>query len=94
MELNYSDPYNTLSFDKLHALDGGLFGRHIWPLLKKYIEALKAETQVDEQYVIFTMKLGAIFPFNVFINAGIQVLSNASLEWLSSLQCSYESQFH
>ncbi|EPQ59880.1 hypothetical protein GLOTRDRAFT_103770 [Gloeophyllum trabeum ATCC 11539] len=46
-----SDPYLALSFDRLHAYHGGLFGRHIWPQLKLYIEDLgrAAGTTLEKQ---------------------------------------------
>ena len=51
LELGYTDPYEALSFDRLHAFHGGLFGHHIWPLLKAHIETLSAAevAQVDAQ---------------------------------------------
>ncbi len=37
----------------LHAVDAGLWGKHMWPLFEKYIQAIrpKIENRVDEQYV-------------------------------------------
>ncbi|EGN91960.1 hypothetical protein SERLA73DRAFT_66573, partial [Serpula lacrymans var. lacrymans S7.3] len=31
--LEYSDPYHSISYDKLHSDDLGKWGKHIWPLL-------------------------------------------------------------
>ncbi|EPQ59138.1 hypothetical protein GLOTRDRAFT_103193 [Gloeophyllum trabeum ATCC 11539] len=46
-----SDPYLALCFDRLHAYHGGLFGRHIWPQLKEYVEDLgrTAGDKLDKQ---------------------------------------------
>ncbi|TFK61559.1 hypothetical protein BDN72DRAFT_438464 [Pluteus cervinus] len=38
--INYSDPYEALSFDPLHNYASGLGGRHIWPRLSRHIEDL------------------------------------------------------
>lgn len=35
-----SDPNRAISFDRLHAYHGGLFGDHLWPEVKAHIEAL------------------------------------------------------
>ncbi|THH17156.1 hypothetical protein EUX98_g9183 [Antrodiella citrinella] len=50
-DLSNSDPYDALSWERLHAFHGGLFGRHLWPLLKKRIElqGRSAIAQVDTQ---------------------------------------------
>lgn len=52
-QMTYSDPYDALSFDRLHTNHGGLFGDHLWPQIKKSIESLgrQAATQVDDLYV-------------------------------------------
>ena len=52
LELKNTDPYKALSFDRLHAFHAGLFGKHMWPLLKAHIEKLSstAAAQVDKQY--------------------------------------------
>jgi hypothetical protein len=34
------DPYRMVGFDKLHALDQGLWGHHTWPLTKGIVKAL------------------------------------------------------
>lgn len=46
----YSDPYEALSFDRLHTFHSGLFGDHLWTQLKKHIESLgrDASTLVDD----------------------------------------------
>ena len=55
LELKNTDPYKALSFDRLHAFHAGLFGKHMWPLLKAHIEKLSSSTaaQVDEQYGLY-----------------------------------------
>lgn len=48
------DPYRALSFDVLHSLLTGLFGAHLWPVLKDEIEKHRADglAQLDAQYVL------------------------------------------
>lgn len=50
-ELDNSDPYLALSFDRLHASHLGLFEDHIWAVLKAKIEAAGrlAIKKVDDQ---------------------------------------------
>ncbi|KDQ51821.1 hypothetical protein JAAARDRAFT_62330 [Jaapia argillacea MUCL 33604] len=49
-----SNPYRALSFDRLHAYHGGLWGDHLWPEIQKQIESLrraamkKLDTQTSE----------------------------------------------
>ncbi|KAI0749834.1 hypothetical protein C8Q80DRAFT_1269641 [Daedaleopsis nitida] len=54
-ELNNSDPYLALTFDRLHAFHLGLFGHHFWPLLKEFIKAVGSEAAdiVDKQFAAF-----------------------------------------
>ncbi|KAJ7236320.1 hypothetical protein C8J57DRAFT_1088249 [Mycena rebaudengoi] len=33
-----SDPYKAAAYDCLHFFDGGIWGRHIWPLIKLYLQ--------------------------------------------------------
>ncbi|KAJ7797629.1 hypothetical protein B0H14DRAFT_2389551 [Mycena olivaceomarginata] len=35
---NNSDPYRASGYDCLHYFDGGIWGRHVWPLLKEYLQ--------------------------------------------------------
>ena len=57
--LRNSDPYQALSFDRLHAFHLGLFKDHIWAVLKAKIELAGrlAIKKVDEQLVNFTSLL-------------------------------------
>ncbi|KAJ7811933.1 hypothetical protein B0H13DRAFT_1666520 [Mycena leptocephala] len=34
----YSDPYEATGYDCLHFFDGGIWGRHMWVLLKEYLQ--------------------------------------------------------
>ncbi|KAJ7111336.1 hypothetical protein C8R44DRAFT_633102 [Mycena epipterygia] len=34
----YSDPYEAAAYDCLHFFDGGIWGRHMWVLLKDYLQ--------------------------------------------------------
>jgi len=36
--LEYSDPFKALTFDRMHNNSHGLGGKHLWPVLVKYIE--------------------------------------------------------
>ncbi|KAI0739985.1 hypothetical protein C8Q80DRAFT_1222134 [Daedaleopsis nitida] len=54
LELNNSDPYKAISFDRLHAFHLGLFGHYFWPMLKRFIETIPgASTKVDSQFAAF-----------------------------------------
>jgi hypothetical protein len=49
--VQFSDPFKALSWDRMHNYAHGLGGKHIWPVLKKYIFAMgrsKAKL-VDDQ---------------------------------------------
>ncbi|KAJ7777849.1 hypothetical protein DFH07DRAFT_730860 [Mycena maculata] len=35
----YSDPYEATGYDCLHFFDGGTWGRHVWVLLKGYLQS-------------------------------------------------------
>nr|GAT48235.1 predicted protein [Mycena chlorophos] len=44
-KFNNSDPYQAVGYDCLHYFDGGIWGRHVWPLLSDYLGNLRvAET--------------------------------------------------
>ncbi|TFK82664.1 hypothetical protein K466DRAFT_499894 [Polyporus arcularius HHB13444] len=49
LELANSDPFRAVGFDRLHAFHLGLWGKHIWVLIKKYLHTLKAGAQFDKQ---------------------------------------------
>ncbi|KAJ7480474.1 hypothetical protein B0H11DRAFT_1724784 [Mycena galericulata] len=36
---NNSDPYKATGYDCLHFFDGGIWGRHMWPLIKGYLQS-------------------------------------------------------
>ncbi|KAJ6563545.1 hypothetical protein B0H10DRAFT_2169171 [Mycena sp. CBHHK59/15] len=38
LKFNISDPYQATSYDCLHFFDGGIWGRHMWPLIKGYLQ--------------------------------------------------------
>ncbi|KAL0562488.1 hypothetical protein V5O48_019599, partial [Marasmius crinis-equi] len=40
MKLANSDPFAAVSFDDLHFEDSGMWGAHLFPLLKDHFEAL------------------------------------------------------
>ena len=48
----HSDPHAAISWDRLHAFHGGLFGDHIWSEIKKCLNALGrcANEDIDSQY--------------------------------------------
>ena len=35
-----SDPYEALSFDRLHTFPSGLFRQHLWITLQTYVDSL------------------------------------------------------
>ncbi|KAJ6564340.1 hypothetical protein B0H19DRAFT_1067901 [Mycena capillaripes] len=37
-EFAHSDPYKAAAYDCLHFFDGGIWGRHMWVLLKEYLQ--------------------------------------------------------
>lgn len=49
-----SDPYAALSWDRLHAYHGGLFSDHIWPEILDLVAAQgkRMSQLVDDQCVI------------------------------------------
>ena len=48
------DPHYVLSFDRLHAVHGGLFQRHLWAEITKEIALIShgAEEILDAQYIL------------------------------------------
>ena len=46
-KVDNSDPYDALSFDRLHTNPGGLFRHHLWPRLQAHIKALEREVSAD-----------------------------------------------
>ena len=48
-----SDPYAALSFDRLHTFPGGIFRKHLWGRLTKYVQTLTREERagIDNMYV-------------------------------------------
>ena len=53
MTVRFSDPYQAISWDGMHAHDHGLGGKHLWPALQKYIKQYgrAGPAKVDDQYV-------------------------------------------
>ncbi|KAJ7675410.1 hypothetical protein B0H14DRAFT_3537110 [Mycena olivaceomarginata] len=37
-EFSNSDPYKAASYDCLHFFDGGIWGRHLWVVIKEYLQ--------------------------------------------------------
>ncbi len=52
LELDNSDPYKALSFDRLHAFHSGLFGHHLWTVFKELVSKISnnAIAAVDSKY--------------------------------------------
>ncbi|KAF7371708.1 hypothetical protein MVEN_00027300 [Mycena venus] len=38
---DHSDPYSAVGYDLLHYFDSGIWGKHVWPCLKQYLQAEK-----------------------------------------------------
>ena len=53
MTVHFSDPYQAISWDGMHAHDHGLGGKHLWPVLQQYIKQYGRAglAKVDAQYV-------------------------------------------
>jgi len=51
--LGNSDPYKALSFDRLHTNNLGMFGDHLWKVMKQIVKAMGrlALGIVEDQYV-------------------------------------------
>ena len=45
---HFCDPYAAASYDVLHFMDLGKFGKHIWPLLVKVLQDLRVAGQFNE----------------------------------------------
>ncbi|KAI0674805.1 hypothetical protein C8Q78DRAFT_502219 [Trametes maxima] len=56
-EIQNSDPYQALSFDRLHTFHLGLFGHHLWKQFKKHVNALSksrdAAQAIDDLFASF-----------------------------------------
>jgi hypothetical protein len=57
-KFNNSDPYQALSFDRLHTFPGGLFRGHLWKYLQAYVEALgrAAAADINNMYVSYSFQ--------------------------------------
>ena len=55
MTVRFSDPYQAISWDGMHAHDHGLGGKHLWPALQDYIGLCgrAGPVKVDAQYAAF-----------------------------------------
>ncbi|THH15034.1 hypothetical protein EUX98_g9526 [Antrodiella citrinella] len=75
-ELNNSDPHRTLSFDRLHAHDDGLFGHHLFQRWQAHLEALGrgAQTKVDHQLELMPTWRG----LNHFTSASTTLFTDGS----------------
>jgi len=58
-DIQFSDPFQALSWDRMHNYAHGLGGKHLWPILQQSIHAQgRSKAQlVDDQYEISFMKL-------------------------------------
>lgn len=56
-KINGSDPHEAISYDPLHADDGGFWGDHLFGQLKARVEELgrPAIVKIDSQYVIIQL---------------------------------------
>ncbi|KAJ7112812.1 hypothetical protein C8R43DRAFT_1078728 [Mycena crocata] len=46
-KFNNSDPYKATGYDCLHFFDGGIWGRHMWPLIKGYLQRTKLASEFN-----------------------------------------------
>jgi succinate dehydrogenase/fumarate reductase flavoprotein subunit len=45
----HSDPYKASGYDCLHFFDGGIWGRHMWVLLKEHLQRNGLATTFNEK---------------------------------------------
>lgn len=66
MTVRFSDPYQALSWDGMHAHDHGLGGKHLWPALQNYIKQYgrAGPAKVDAQYAAFVL-VRILFPADI-----------------------------
>jgi hypothetical protein len=66
-----SDPYRALSFDRLHAHAGGLWGDHLFSEIKAHAnQIVRGGAKIDQQYVmsllVFQTSIDQILRFEKF----------------------------
>ncbi|KZV78330.1 hypothetical protein EXIGLDRAFT_634169 [Exidia glandulosa HHB12029] len=49
----HSDPYAAFGFDTLHKLDAGVFGHHLWPLVREELKKSHLTRQVNQNMSLF-----------------------------------------
>jgi hypothetical protein len=48
-KFNNSDPYRATGYDFLHFFDGGIWGRHMWPLIKAHLQRAGLASKFNEK---------------------------------------------
>ncbi|KAJ7808967.1 hypothetical protein B0H14DRAFT_2380110 [Mycena olivaceomarginata] len=48
-EFANSDPYKAVGYDALHFWDGGVFGRHMWVVIKEYLQENRLASTFNER---------------------------------------------
>ncbi|KAJ7870473.1 hypothetical protein B0H14DRAFT_2345697 [Mycena olivaceomarginata] len=52
-KFNNSDPYRATGYDCLHFFDGGIWGRHMWPLIKAHLQHAGLASKFNENMAKF-----------------------------------------
>nr|GAT51121.1 predicted protein [Mycena chlorophos] len=55
-----SDPYKASCYDCLHFFDGGKWGRHMWVVLKEFLQEEQMAKQFNEKYVSLPLLSGRL----------------------------------
>ena len=66
MTVHFSDLYQAISWNGMHAHDHGLGGKHLWPVLQQYIKQYGQAglAKIDAQYVT-SILVRIPFPANI-----------------------------
>jgi hypothetical protein len=72
--VKFSDPFKAISWDRMHSYAHGLGGKHIWPIIEKYItdDGRGAIRRVDERYMNCFFSI--LNSFSLFLNDSEQRL--------------------
>ncbi|KAJ7864479.1 hypothetical protein B0H14DRAFT_2574409 [Mycena olivaceomarginata] len=50
-KFNNSDPYRAVGYDCLHFFDGGIWGRHMWLLIKAHLQNTGLASKFNEKHI-------------------------------------------
>jgi hypothetical protein len=71
MTVSWSDPHETLSYDRMHNDSHGVGGKHILPIVLKYLKASGRDmlAELDKRsdfFILFSLQLDNCFIFSRF----------------------------